>query len=175
MHEIEPGYLRLFSLYRVPVYFHWSFPIGGILISLYGKGDLEQTAYYIFSYSILILVHELGHLLAARYYKLEVFSIKISGAGGMCRCGVPESFRSAFLLYRGGLLVQIIFFVIAASYLSFYTFPESKLGFCLAITFTLVNVIMLVINLIPSKTPGGQPTDGYVLWSLLRAWRDRPS
>jgi len=168
MYEKESGYLKLGSLQGIPVYFHWSFPIAGIIISLSGKGSLEQTVYYILSCSLLIFIHELGHLIAAKSMDLEVFAIKVSGAGGMCHCEEPTSYKSAFLVYSGGLLAQTILFIATATYLVLFDYPASKIGFCFVMTFTLVNVIMFVINIIPSKLADGNLTDGFVLLKLLR-------
>lgn len=168
MYEKKSGYLKLLSLQGIPVYFHWSFPIAGILISLYGKGSLEQTVLYILSCSLLIFIHELGHLLAAKSMNLEVFAIKISGAGGMCQCEEPNSYKSAFLVYGGGLLAQSVLLIATANYLVLFDYPASKVGFCFIITFTLVNVIMFIINIIPSKFADGNLTDGFVLLKLFR-------
>ena len=171
MYDREPGYLRLFLFRGVPVYFHWSFPIAGIIISLYGRAGVEETIYYILSCSLLIFIHELGHLIAATYSRLKVHAMKVSGAGGMCLTEIPTTIGSAFLLFSGGLMAQAIVFAFTVTYLSYFSYPENKLGFCLVMTFTLVNVIVFVINIIPSKNPRGQITDGYVLWSLFWEWR----
>lgn len=171
MYKRESGYLKLFSLRSVPVYFHWSFPISGIIVSLYGNGGFEETIYFVLSCSLLILIHELGHLFAARHSRLKVYALKVSGAGGLCLTEKPTTFGSAFLLFSGGLVAQALVFAAAAAYLSYFSYPENKLGFSLVMTFTLVNLIMFVINLVPSKEPRGQVTDGYALWNLYWEWR----
>jgi len=168
MYEKKPGYIELLKIQGVPVFFHWSFPVGGVLISLYSSSDFEKTIYYIFSYSILVIVHELGHLTAAKYMKLEVFALEVSGAGGMCHLENPKSFSSAMLVYSGGLIAQTILFLSAVTYLLLFSYPVNKLGFCLVITFTLINIIMFIINVIPTKLSSGVWTDGSLIWKLLR-------
>jgi len=168
MHEKRPGYLRLLEIQGVPVYFHWSFPVGGILISLYSSSDIEKTIYYIFSYSILVIVHELGHLIAAKCMRLEVFAVEVSGAGGLCHFENPKTFNSAMLIYSGGLMAQIVLFIFSVTYLSLFSYPINKLGFSLIITFTLINVIMFILNVIPSKLSEGAWTDGSLLWKLIK-------
>ena len=125
MYEREPGCLKLFSLNGIPVYFHWSFPLSGILISLYANADVDEAIYYMLSCSTLILIHEVGHLLAARHFNLKVYALKVSGAGGMCYSEIPKSIGPAFLLYSGGLIAQVLLFIVAATYLSFFSYPDN--------------------------------------------------
>jgi ATP-dependent Clp protease adapter protein ClpS len=46
--------------------------------------------------------------------------------------------------------------------------PQTVFGGGLVTSFTALNAFVLVSNLIPTRTPKGFATDGYVLWKLLR-------
>jgi ATP-dependent Clp protease adapter protein ClpS/Zn-dependent protease len=161
------GYFEMATIRGVPLFIHWSFPVGGITISLWGGFDLEAAAYYCFGYIILVGIHEFGHAAAARWSGLDVFAIEISGVGGACHIEAPRTVREAFLVYAAGLLAQLLLLALTALYVAWFGFPVSLFGKCMAATFLFVNVFMLVMNLIPLKESDGIATDGYVLLRLM--------
>ncbi len=170
MYEKKPGYLELGKIHGVPVYVHWSFPIMGLLIAAFFNSSIGEVLFFILGYVLLILIHEFGHLFAARSFKLNVHAITISGAGGMCYSDNPQNYREAFLFYGGGLIAQIILFFITIIYLLFFGYPSSEAGNAIVLTFLAVNMLFFVQNLIPGKFVGGHVNDGRVLWSLVKSY-----
>ncbi|HXV06507.1 MAG TPA: ATP-dependent Clp protease adaptor ClpS, partial [Burkholderiales bacterium] len=162
------GYLKIVTIHGVPVFIHWSFPVGGLLISFWVGFDLEAAAYYCLGYLILVGAHELGHFAAARWSRLNVRAVEISGIGGLCRMEMPRTVGQAFLVYSGGFLAQLLLLILALSYVAAFGSPTSRLAQCLAATFIVVNILVLVANIIPIKPREGVATDGYVLFKLLR-------
>ena len=160
------GYWKLFTIWGIPTFVHWSFPAGGLLFSIFGYVDPHQWIYYCFAFSLLILLHECGHLLAARFFGLRVFAIDVTGVGGLCRFERPRQVRHSVLVYSAGLLAQVVAFVVALSYWHTFEAPEGGFGRAILITFTLVNAILIVINLIPHRSLRGIDSDGYVLLRL---------
>jgi ATP-dependent Clp protease adapter protein ClpS len=162
------GFVRLLTIRGVPVYVHWSFPMGGILVASFGRVDPRQWVYYCFAYTLLIVVHECGHLLAGKLLKLRVFSVEVSGLGGRCRFERPQQVWQGVVLYSGGLLAQAATLLLAMSLVSVFGHLPGALGRALEVTFIFINLGLLVINLIPiPKRRGGVASDGWVLWRLF--------
>lgn len=163
------GYFRVFNIHAVPVFVHWSFPTAGLLISAWVGFNPKEAGYYIIAYLFLIAIHELGHAAAAGLSGLKVFAVYVSGAGGLCTFEPPRKIRQAFFIYAAGLLAQLALFGITVAYFVVIGLPETRLGQCFAGTFTFVNILMMVVNIIPAKPKNDIANDGYLLWKLLRS------
>ena len=170
------GYVRLLSIRGVPVFVHWSFPVGGVLIAVFWRVEPKNWLYYCIAYTLLVAIHEVGHVLAAVYLRLKVFAVEISGAGGLCRFERPPRVRQSVLVYSAGLLAQVGVFLMTIGYLAIFGNPANAFGRAIIMTFTLVNCWMFVVNLIPRRSSRtGLATDGSVLWRLfLHVHRGQP-
>jgi len=174
MSERRAGYFRLLTVRGVPLFIHWSLPVGGLLISAIAGFDLYAAPFYCLGYVLLIAVHEGGHVAAAWLLGIKVRAVEISGAGGLCQMDRPRRVRHSVLVYSAGLLAQVGLFLLTCLYIAAFGLSESPLGESLFVSFTVVNAILLIINLIPQKTSRGG-TDGYVLWKLfLHVFRNHP-
>lgn len=163
------GYLKIADIRGVPIFIHWTFPAGGILFSTIAATDFRQLVYYCIAYSFLVIAHESGHAMAAHYFRVKVFSIELSGAGGRCHFNRPRFIRHSLIIYSAGLIAQAVIFLATLAYINHFSAPESSFGVAMAMTFTYVNLVIFVINLIPSQNNrSGLSTDGMVLWKLFR-------
>ena len=172
---LKKGFIKLFTIKRVPVYLHWSFPVVGFILSLNAGFNPYKVMYYSFAYVILIAVHEIGHMLLARYRGLQVYSIYITGLGGECNIQQLQNLKDVFMIYSAGVLAETIVLLLALIYVYTIGFPASLFGQCVINTFTFVNAIMIVFTLIPMKSKGDVYNDGYVLWfALFDSFRERP-
>ena len=171
----QPGYFKVGTVRGIPVYVHWSFPVGGVLVSLIAHVDPAQWVYFCVAYTVLILFHEGGHVAAARLLGLKVLSLEISGTGGQCRFERPRQVRHSVFVYSAGLLAQLVVFLLALAYIKVFDVPKSIAGLAIAITCTVVNAVLFVANLLPTKGTRALGTDGYVLWKLfLHVYRGHP-
>ena len=168
MYKKEPGFIKAIVIKGVPVYLHWSFPIGGLLIAGFFNSSPEKIIFFVSAYLLLVLIHEIGHLLFARFFGLKVHAITVTGGGGRCFCDKPESYREALYLYGGGILAQLALFILTSLYVYLFGYPSSSVGNAFVLTFTVFNLFMILINIIPSKLVGGNVNDGHVLWMLLK-------
>lgn len=169
------GYFKFFTLKDVPVYIHWSFPSGGLILAFYAGFDLYKVVYYTFAYVFLIAVHEIGHMLVARLHELKVYSIQITGVGGECMIQQLLKIRDVFLVYSAGVVAEAIVLLLTVFYVKIFGMPTTVFGKSVVHTFTFVNAIMIVLSLIPYRNEKGRFNDGYALWSaVLDSFKQRP-
>jgi Zn-dependent protease len=110
--------VRTISIRNVPVYVHWSFPVGGCLASLRTGFSVVSTAYFCLALTLLILIHELGHVVGARALGLKVHSLAISGLGGQCFAERPRNVREGFIVFGGGLAAQFVLLALTVFYIA---------------------------------------------------------
>lgn len=166
--HLRPGLFKVATVKEVPVFVHWSFPAGGLVLCAWTGFQPLASVYFVFAFTLLVLLHELAHVAAAWWHGLKVFSVEISGFGGECRIQAPRAIRDTFVVYAAGLFVQLVLLLLAVAWLvALGRFPQDALGRSLAITFTFCNLLMLVVNIIPATAAGGEPNDGRVLWKLM--------
>lgn len=159
----------------VPVFIHGSLPIGGLLVAAFAGSGLPGTATYCLAFVALIVVHELGHVLAARALGLSVFAITISGLGGSCVTQVPRGVKDTFVLFSGGLAAQAVLLVLTSAAVATVGDPASAAGKSLVATFTVVNLVVAVMNIVPGKVRDDLSNDGAILWELaFHCFGERP-
>jgi ATP-dependent Clp protease adapter protein ClpS len=170
------GYSKLATIFGVPLFVQWTLPPGGLLVAMVGGVDPSQWVYYCAASTLLIVVHEAGHVLAAVVFRLKIFSVEISGIGGLCRFERPRNVRQGVFVYAGGLLAQLAAFLLTLACLKGFGLPSGPFGTALVINFTLINFSMFLVSLFPYRNPRtGHDSDGRVLWRLyLHAFRGHP-
>ncbi|MEY4936477.1 MAG: hypothetical protein RIS64_2836 [Bacteroidota bacterium] len=123
----------------IPILLHWSFVL---LLAfpayLYKVGHAPPKTILLFALFILslfgcVLLHELGHSLAARYYKIKTKDIILLPVGGMAR--LENTFKNpiqeAVVAIAGPLVNLFLFLLISVLLLIFYGF---KLSFIESLT-----------------------------------------
>lgn len=176
MEPKSKGTVEIGRIGGVPVYLHWSFWLGGIFggvfFSAYVGHKVVQTLYLCVGYMGLVTIHELGHFAAARAMRLRVFAVWFTGLGGWCETEMPATWLSAALVCGGGVIAQLALFVIVAGFVVIYGTPQGPLMSCVVLIGTFANLLLLVCNLVPSRSATDKAySDGYVLWQILRSRR----
>lgn len=171
------GYITAFHIRGVPVRMRWTFPLGGLVVATWGRANWREAITFCLAYTLLVMAHEFGHATAAMSQRVKVLSIDIDSFGGCCRLGsVPRSAAGAMLIYAAGMLVQLVLFAVAASYVAFYGWPRSVVGGPLLLTLTVVNLFVFLICVLPHRSLSGVSSDGFVLWRLiLHRWKGHVS
>ena len=168
------GSITMAKFHGVPIYLHWSFPAGAFMPLVFARFEIIASLYLIAGYVFLVAMHEIGHLLAARMVNHRVVCIQISGAGGRCWTEAPRTRRAAVVIYSGGLIAQLVIFTVGVA--CFVLFDEVRsytLSYWL-ITATFMNAAIFFANIVPSSSAREGTTDGYLLWSIMKAaWRER--
>jgi Zn-dependent protease len=158
---------RIATIRGVPIFVRGSLPTTGLLIACFADAGVIGTISYSTAFIALILVHELGHLAAARAQGLRVFAIVISGVGGSCLTQLPRGVRDTFVLFAGGLIAQAVLLATTLATVAVLGDPQSPGWHAVVVTFTIVNLLVAATNLVPGKIRQDLSNDGAVLWDLL--------
>ena len=156
---------------EAPVLLHWSFLFGCIFVAILFKAKIGEIFHVCSAYAVLILLHEMGHAVAAHIFSLKVTSIELSGIGGICRAEIPKSRLAALVYASAGIIAQLFLLVLVGTYINNNGWPTTVVGSSFAFVFTAVNILLVIINLIPNKTRRkAYGTDGYLIWKLIHQW-----
>ena len=162
------GGMRAGTIFGIPIFVHRSYLFGGAFIALMATSRIDGIVGYCLAYAVLFAIHEGAHAVVARSLGLQVHSIELSGLGGICRVEVPTLARDIWLVYAAGLAAQAIVLLATLAAIAAHGTPTSPLGMAVTTTFTWVNAMLFVVNLLPGRTLRGSLTDGGVLWGMAR-------
>jgi Zn-dependent protease/CBS domain-containing protein len=158
------------------------FGLSGYYQDLYPNDDgkafaLAVTASLLFPASILL--HELGHALAARHYGIEVSGIELWLLGGLARMKAPRSPAAEFVVAAAGPLVSLLLVLIGLALgLTVFDWNDFRAGAELDLRqnmgeaeavlgyVTGINLFVFAFNLIP-----GLPLDGGRMALAIAWWR----
>lgn len=167
---------RLGRILGVGVYLHWTFLILLAWIgfaSLYKSGNVLQAVEGIATILLLfgiVLLHELGHSLMARYYGIGTKDITLLPIGGLARLErMPEDPKQEFFVAIAGPAVNVVLAIVCFGLLLLQgpltetLHAPHLIGEDLFLWLTMVNVSLVVFNLLPAFPMDG----GRVLRALL--------
>lgn len=136
---------------------HWAVPLLGVVEMLLGRSWVRLVGF-----AAIILVHEIGHAVLVKAYRLQVHALQIHPLGGECIHEATHSARTNVIIAWGGVLAQAM--LLAAAVAAGLWLPaalSSPLVYQLIDVFTVSNAVMIALNLIPIR-----PLDGYTAWQL---------
>ncbi|HEX4052737.1 MAG TPA: site-2 protease family protein [Tepidisphaeraceae bacterium] len=154
---------RLFKLFGITVYLHWSW----FLVAVY---ELQQRkgAYHYFGWNVaellalfaIITMHEFGHALACRSVGGKADRIVLWPLGGVAYVSPPMRPGAMLWSICAGPLVNVILLPVTLPF--FWLSPNSDLNIFLQ-TVAYINAGLLIFNILPIYPLDG----GKILWSLL--------
>jgi stage IV sporulation protein FB len=154
--------LQIFSIAGIPV--RVSLWYGFLLLFWFQGPDLYGSTLWAIVVTVSILVHELGHALVARHYRLNP-SILLHGLGGLCNHERAErDLHDVLIIAAGplaGLALGVASWVFAQSAPELMASPEHPwIG--IAVNNSIwVNIVWSIVNLLPLW-----PLDGGQLFRL---------
>lgn len=158
--------LPLFSLGGVPVTIHWSVALITGLLMLGALENAWGTLFLIAAYLGVMLLHEAGHMMAARWRRCGVRSIELYPIHGLTRIDMPRSRYDACLIAWGGVLAQLAVaapIIVLTGVLGFTS--NGPVNALLAV-FGYFSAVIAVLNLFPVGR-----FDGATAWGLFpEAW-----
>lgn len=168
------GRLKLGKAFGIDVYLHWTFFLLIAWISLSavtGGGGLIEVATTLALVAGVfgcVVLHELGHALAARRYGVGTHNITLYPIGGVANLTrMPRDPKQELVIALAGPAVNVVIAAILAAILyatgGFAAASFNLLGNSLLLNLLLVNIIMIVFNMLPSFPMDG----GRVLRAVL--------
>jgi stage IV sporulation protein FB len=161
---MEGGYFRIGRFGGAPIRIHWTAPLGAFVICGFRFAPAAWAAFV-----VLILVHELGHALFVRRFRLALGSVDVHGVGGVCQYfGTPTPLQRALIAW-GGVLAQAVLLLITFVVSLVMPIPNSHVA-DVFYTFIWANLYLIALNLLPIGI-----FDGVEAWKLfgrngLPAW-----
>ena len=174
------GSWRVGKVAGIGFYIHITFPLFIALLAWepYQSGGFSAAVgmvSFLLSVFVCVLLHELGHAFAAKYFGIRTHDITLLPIGGVARLErMPEKPSQELVVALAGPLVNVVIVLILLPWVVFrYSFPiEDTLGSVPFWNFDWltgllgVNVVILLFNLLPAFPMDG----GRVLRSLLAFW-----
>lgn len=165
---MTPGLWQLARWKGVPILFHWSLLLGLVWFGLLYRGAVPALLTFA-GFFALLLIHELGHAVAAWSRGVRVHEIRLYLLHGLCRHAYPNRERDHVFIAWGGVLAQgvVLVIAVAAKWTLEVTAPDINLLLApLFRSLILGNMVMIAINLIPVA-----PLDGHLAWRVLKPLR----
>jgi len=153
--------MKIFTLFGIPLYLHWSWFLLVGFFALHGGLALlvVLTAF------VIVVLHEYGHCLMAKYLNIPVKDVILTPLGGMARIRLVNlTAKNEFLIAAAGPLVNVLFVLGLITFAPlFYDTPEEVPLFFYILL--LVNALLLGFNLIPVfPMDGGRILRSFILW-----------
>ena len=152
----------------VDTYVHWTvFLIAGIILA----GVLHHPILSIVglvSYVSVILVHEIGHLVAAQRLGCNVYAIKLYPFFGITTFQTPWSRFDHCVIAWSGVIAQAIIAVPLVLWVSVFGYTRLEAINAIFAILGYFSLGIVIVNLLPIP-----PFDGAIAWGLLTALRER--
>ncbi len=172
------GSFKLGKIAGIGIFIHWSFSIliAYIIFINYRTGNspaqIVWSVLFILSVFATVVLHELGHALAAKKFNIKTKDITLLPIGGLARLeSLPEKPKEELIVSIAGPLVNVALAILTGFFIEFPDNPE-QLSLLLSkginahtffLNFYIVNIFLALFNMIPAFPMDG----GRVLRALL--------
>ena len=155
---------RLVQIRGVDTYVHWSvFAIAALMLMNVGSRP-GLTLVGLLSYLSVILIHEVGHLVAAQRLGCRVESIKLYALFGTTDFETPWTRLDHCVIAWSGVLAQAVVAIPLVAWVSVFGFTDIGVVNAILAILGYFSLGIAVFNLLPIK-----PLDGATAWGLLPA------
>jgi Zn-dependent protease len=153
--------MKLTTAFGIPIRIHWSFLVllGGYALWSMGSGLSAFATSLALSVGLFgsVVLHELGHALAARHYGIDTAHITLYPFGGVAAIrGMPRTPRHEFVIAIAGPAVNVA--LVGVGVVAFLATGLRPLAI-----FAVLNAVMAIFNMIPAFPMDG----GRVLRAFL--------
>jgi hypothetical protein len=146
----------------VDVYFHWSTLLIGVMLLVYGFQYFLDALALLAGYCGLLLVHEWGHVVAARSRRCAAYSIEVYPIHGLTRISAPASRFDEGVIAWGGVLAQVAVAAPVVAWVAAFGFGTSGPGNAFAVLLGPFGLFIAAVNLMPLAR-----LDGAKAWPLI--------
>lgn len=153
----------------IPVSMHWTvllaFPWLFLMMNSFVAALIGSVAFF-----FLLVAHEFGHVLAARWRRVYVEDIHLFGYHGQTSLGYKRTELDEVLIAWGGIAVQLLILALAfaaqvplarsgSAWLQMFAEP-------VLVVFTTWNIFLMIVALLPIG-----PMDGHAAWKAFPMMR----
>lgn len=177
------GSIRLGKVAGINIFIHWTFSLLLLFIIFnniragYNYTQILWSLLFILSIFFTVVLHELGHALTAKKFKIITRDITLLPIGGLARLEkIPEKPREEWLVAIAGPMVNLAIALIVYFFVQFPKGEEVELlmkeginGQNFLLMFFMVNIWLSVFNLLPAFPMDG----GRVLRATLSHFVNR--
>ncbi len=159
--KLKFDFIELFKVKGVPIKIHFSLALAIVALLLLGFSNKFYLIGGICLF-LIMLVHELGHMMLALRYNLKVHSIELYILHGWCHYQEADTDYENYIISWGGVIAQAFIFVPLFIISPFVgeNLPESiDLMFAFLAGY---NLLIALINLVPIE-----PLDGATCWKAI--------
>jgi len=160
--QFDNGSLIAGSWKGSPIRIHWS-----VLLCAFFFGRFQFVPLYWIAFFIVVFIHEAGHAIVIKHFRMRVDEIVLHGIGGYCRWSGNPTPKSRSLIAWGGIFAQFGLLLIA--YTSFRAINPYHNTITQQIfrAFVTSNIWMIFFNLLPIE-----PLDGDAAWKIVNLLRN---
>lgn len=166
------GSLRLFRVFGIDVYLHWSWAVIAYWRIQQQQGNYSSPAWAALEYAtlfLIVLLHEFGHALATKSVGGEAKQIVLWPLGGVAFVKPPNRPGAVLWCIAAGPLVNVVLLIptIAAAYL--YNQPGDFSQYVKMTAY--INAGLLIFNMLPIYPLDGGQIFRALLWFFMGAGR----
>lgn len=163
--HLNSSNLNLGRLFGIPIFVHTTTLWFLLIIAIVASLEMALATVIVLS---IVLLHELGHSLAARRFGIDVLKISIYPFGGMAHMAmIPERPREELIVALAGPLTNFVLALPGVLVLTIFGFGRASIAdaplVSIAWYWTWVNLVLGGFNLLPAFPMDG----GRVLRALL--------
>ena len=171
MAQLPTSGIRLFKLFGIQVYLHWTWLVVAVYEIQSRKGDYSSPLWNIAEYLALfaiVLMHEFGHALACRSVGGTADRILLWPLGGVAFVSPPPRPGALLWSIAAGPLVNVVLLPITFGVL--YLTPAGLFSqdvHHLIAVITIINFVLLAFNILPIYPLDGGQIVRAILWFFI--------
>ena len=155
---------RIGQIRGVDTYVHWTVLLVAALILANIRSRPVVTIVGLVSYPSVILIHELGHLVAAQRLGCKVHSIKLYPIFGLTCFEIPWTRLDHCVIAWSGVLAQALVAVPLVLWVALFGYTRFDAINVVFVVLGFFSLGVAIFNLIPIP-----PLDGATAWGLIPA------
>lgn len=160
-----PRLIRVARVAGIDIHLHWSAVVLVALLLFSGLETIERmdvTVAAVMGYLGVLLIHEWGHVIAARRRRCAVWDIRIYPLWGLTRMSAPASRLDASVIAWGGVLAQAAVALPIVAWVMVAGPPTSERTSAVLGLLSYFSLCVAAFNLIPAR-----PLDGATAWQIV--------
>jgi Zn-dependent protease len=159
---------RVVQIRGVDTYVHWSVFVIAALMLANVRSRPWLTLIGLVSYLSVLLIHEIGHLIAAQRLGCRVNSIKLYPVFGITNFEIPWTRLDHCVIAWGGVMAQAMVAIPLVLWVSLFGYTRIQSVNAIFAILGYFSLGVALFNLLPIP-----PLDGATAWGLLPALRAR--